>query len=392
MKYDFDTIIDRRHTDCLKWDENELIYGTADLHPMWVADMDFKIPPQIMDAMRKRLEHGVFGYTFRGDAYHHSIVNWVGRRYHWNIEQSWISFSPGVVPALAMSVLGNTIPGDRVLIMTPVYGPFFSVVRNNGRILTEHPLTRHDDGSCSIDFEKLESQIDGRTRMLLLCSPHNPVGRVWTREELERLVELAVRHDLIIVSDEIHADFIYSGFEHISIASLSEEAAARTITCYAPSKTFGLAGLSTSYVVIPNEKLRNNFNHMLAALEVDGGNIFGSTALTAAYDECEDWLEELLTYLEANRDYACKFFEERIPRIKVKKPDATYLLWLNCEELGFADAGALDRFFIDKAKLGLNRGIRFGSQCGGYMRLNIGCPRALLTKGLEQLEAAVNSL
>lgn len=392
MRYDFDTITDRRHTDCLKWDENGRIYGTEDIHPMWVADMDFTVPPQIMKAMRERLEHGVFGYTFRGDAYHEAIVGWLKRRYHWDIRREFITFSPGVVPALAMSILANTIPGDRVLIMTPVYGPFFSVVKNNGRVLTEYQLEQGEDGSYFIDFEKLESQIDGRTRMLLLCNPHNPVGRVWTREELARIMELAVRRDLIVVSDEIHGDFIYSGQEHVSIASLSDEAASRTITCYAPSKTFGLAGLSTAYVVIPDEKLRDRFNDMLAALEVDGGNIFGTVALTAAYDGCQDWLEELLQYLEANRDYACQFIEERIPQIKVRKPDATYLLWLNCEKLGFKDNRALDRFFIDKARLGLNRGVRFGSQCEGYMRLNFGCPRSLLTKGLTQLEAAVKEL
>ena len=245
-QYDFDTIIDRTGTDCLKWDDN----GSPDIHPMWVADMDFAVAPQIQEAMRKRLEHPVYGYTFHGEGLLNAITSWVGRRYHWNIEKEWVEFSPGVVPALVMSILAYTNPGDRVLIMTPVYRPFYNSVRENGRVVVNYQLEKDENNYYTIDFDRLESQIDKRTKMIMMCNPHNPAGRVWTREELLKLADIAKRHDLIVVSDEIHADFIYSGHQHISIASLSEDMANRTITAYAPSKTFNLAGLCQSYVCL----------------------------------------------------------------------------------------------------------------------------------------------
>ena len=381
--YNFDEIIDRRGTDCLKWDSN----GSADIHPMWVADMDFAVAPQIREAMQKRLDHPVYGYTFHGEELLNSIVSWVGRRYHWDIQKEWITFSPGVVPALSMSILALTNPGDRVLIMTPVYRPFYNSIRENGRVIINSPLVLGEDGHYSIDFDLLESQIDSRCKILMMCNPHNPAGRVWTREELERLAEIVKRHDLLVISDEIHADFIFSGHQHISIASLDEDMMQRTITAYAPSKTFNLAGLCQSYVVIPNERLRTAYMAMYDALDL-GTNVFGMTALTAAYSTAEDWLDELLVYLEANRDYAVDYIRKNIPQIKVCPPDGTYLLWLDCSALGLTEED-LNHFFLDQAKVRMNAGYRFGAQCGSFMRLNIGCPRALLTEGLERIRAAV---
>lgn len=392
MAYHFDMVIDRKNTNCLKWDKNDIVYGTHDIHPMWIADMDFKAPPEIISAMQSRLDHGVYGYTFRGEAYHNAIMSWVQRRYNWDIEKDWITFSPGVVPALSMSLLSNTMPGDRIIVMSPVYGPFFSVIKNNGRVLIDCPLNRDNEGYYTIDFDRLESMIDSRTKMMFLCNPHNPIGKVWSKDELEKLAEIALRNDLIIVSDEIHADFIYPGHRHIPIASLSQEIANRTISCFAPSKTFGLAGLSTSYAVIPNSKIRERFNDVLTALEIDGGNIFGHVALTAAYTQCEPWLEELLVYLESNRNYACQYMKERIPQVKANTPEATYLLWLDCQGLGFENDKQLDAFFVSKAKLGCNRGVRFGGNSQHFMRLNFACPRSLLEQGLNCLEKAVNSV
>ena len=313
-----------------------------------------------------------------------------GRRYRWNIEKDWITFSPGVVPALSMSILALTNPGDRVLIMTPVYRPFYNSIRENGRVIINHPLKQDENGRSYIDFDLLESQIDSRCKILMMCNPHNPAGRVWTRDELLRLADIAKRHDLIVISDEIHADFIYSGHQHTSIASLSEDMAQRTITAYAPSKTFNLAGLCQSYVVIPNPKLRTAYMSMYDALDL-GSNIFGMTALTAAYNEAEDWLDELLIYLEANRDYAVDYIRSQIPRIHVCPPEGTYLLWLDCSELGLREE-ELNHFFLEKAGVRMNAGYRFGAQCPSHMRLNFGCPRSLLTEGLERIRQAVSRL
>ena len=382
--YDFDQIIDRRGTDCLKWDDN----GSPEIHPMWVADMDFAVAPQIQKAMEKRLAHPVYGYTFHGDELMNAITSWVKRRYGWEISKDWIAFSPGVVPALAMSVLAFTNPGDRVLIMTPVYRPFYNSIRENGRVIIDHPLKKDEEGHYSIDFDLLESQIDSRCKVMMMCSPHNPAGRVWTREELERLAQIAKKHDLVVVSDEIHADFVFSGHRHTSIASLSPDMEQRTVTAYAPSKTFNLAGLCQSYVVIPNEKLRRAFMSVYDALDL-GSNIFGMTALTAAYNEAEDWLDELLVYLEENRDFAVAFIRENIPQIKVYPPDGTYLLWLDCSGLGL-EKEDLNRFFLEEAKVRMNAGYRFSERCGTFMRLNIGCPRALLEEGLKRIQAAVS--
>ena len=385
-QYNFDEIIDRTGTDCLKWDDN----GSPDIHPMWVADMDFAVAPEIQAAMERRLRHPVYGYTFHGDGLLNAITSWVGRRYHWNIEKEWVEFSPGVVPALSMSVLAFTNPGDRVIIMTPVYRPFYNSVRENGRVIVNHQLSKDENGYYTIDFDRLEAQIDKRTKMIMMCNPHNPAGRVWTRQELTALADIAKRHDLIVVSDEIHADFIYSGHEHISIASLSEDMANRTVTAYAPSKTFNLAGLCQSYVVIPNPRMRDAYMAIYDGCMDLGSNVCGMTALTAAYNEAEGWLDQLLVYLEANRDYAVDYIRKNIPEIKVCVPEGTYLLWLDCVGLGLKNE-ELNQFFLEKAKVRMNMGYRFGEQADTFMRLNIGCPRALLDEGLSRIERAVKA-
>lgn len=382
-QYNFDTVIDRTGTDCLKWDHN----GTPDIHPMWVADMDFPVAPQIQAAMERRLRHPVYGYTFHGDGLFDAITSWVGRRYRWEIQKDWITFSPGVVPALSMCVLALTNPGDRVVIMTPVYRPFYGSVRENGRVIVNHPLKKEENGRYTIDFDRLESQIDGRTKMLMMCNPHNPVGRVWTKDELQKLADIAKRHDLVVVSDEIHADFIYSGHQHIPIGSLSEDMAQRTITAYAPSKTFNLAGLCQSYLVIPNPRLRSAYMAVYDALDL-GSNIFGMTALTAAYNTAEDWLDQLLIYLEANRDHTVEYIRRFLPQIKAYAPEGTYLLWLDCTGLGMTGE-ELNCFFLKEAAVRMNAGYRFGEQADSFMRLNIGCPRSLLDEGLERIRHAV---
>lgn len=383
-KYNFDEIIDRHGTSCNKWEYN-IPEGVL---PMWVADMDFAAAPEIREAMQKRLDHPVYGYTHHSRELKDSIVSWAERRYHWEIRSEWLAFSPGVVPALVMSLFSLTNPGDRVLIMTPVYHPFYSAIEENGRRIINHPLICDENGRYSIDFDRLEAQIDSRCKVIMMCNPHNPVGRVWTREELVKISEIAERHGLYIISDEIHADFVFDGKRHIPMASVSEYAMNHTISAFAPSKTFNVAGLCQSYVVIPNKKLYDGYDAIYNAFDL-GDNIFGMTALTAAFTKGEEWLNELLQYLEANRDFTVRYIREHIPQIHVWSPEGTYLLWLDCRELGLENDD-LNNFFLEKAKVKMNAGYRFGAQCGTYMRLNTGCPRAQLLEALNRIETAVN--
>lgn len=384
-KYNFDEIIDRHGTSCNKWEYNI----PEDVVPMWVADMDFAAAPEIREAMQKRLDHPVYGYTHHSKELKDAIVSWVGRRYHWDIQSEWLGFSPGVVPALVMSLLSLTTPGDRIVIMTPVYHPFYSSIEENGRVIINHQLDCDENGRYSINFERLEAQIDNRCKAIMMCNPHNPAGRVWTKEELLEVAKIAERHELYIISDEIHADFVYGGKHHTPMASVSEYAMEHTITAFAPSKTFNVAGLCQSYVVIPNKKLYNAYDATYNAFDL-GDNIFGMTALTVAYTKGEDWLTEMLQYLEANRDFTVEYIRENIPEISVWSPEGTYLLWLDCSKLNLEN-DELNQFFLEKAKVKMNPGYRFGAQCSTYMRLNIGCPRAQLQEALARIEKAIKN-
>lgn len=385
-KYNFDEIIDRHGTSCNKWEYN-IPEGVL---PMWVADMDFATAPEIREAMQERLAHPVYGYTHHSQELKNAIVSWVSKRYHWQIQSDWLAFSPGVVPALVMSLLALTQPGDRVVIMTPVYHPFYSSIEENGRIIINHQLDCDSSGRYSINFNRLESQIDKRCKVIMMCNPHNPAGRVWSKEDLTQVAEIAERHNLFIISDEIHADFIYGKKHHTPMASVSEYAMNHTISAFAPSKTFNVAGLCQSYVVIPNKNLYNAYDAIYNAFDL-GDNIFGMTALTAAYTKGENWLDEMIQYLEENRDFTVQYINERIPEIRLWSPEGTYLLWLNCEELHLENE-ELNQFFLEKAKVKMNPGYRFGEQCGSYMRLNIGCPRAQLHDALIRIEKAVKEL
>lgn len=382
----FDQRIDRRHTNCLKWDTN----SADDILPMWVADMDFAISADIQNAMKKRLEHPVFGYTYPGDECDNAIVEWVKRHYHWNIQTEDLCYTPGVVPALTMAIMALTQPGDDVLIMSPVYHPFHHIVKNSGRNLVISPLSRDSRNYYEIDFTHLESCITDRSRMLLFCNPHNPVGRVWRKEELEKLSEICLKHHLIVVSDEIHADFIFSGHTHIPFASVSEEMANNTITAYAPSKTFNIAGLNQAYAVIPNPELRKRFMAVYDTLDL-GNNIFGLTALLAAYTHGDQWLHELMKTLEANRDFAVHFIKSEIPEMKVFSPEGTFLLWLDCDKLGLR-YNDLTEFFIRQGKIRMNPGYRFGAEASMFVRFNIGCPLCQVKEGLIRINKAIQSL
>lgn len=387
MEYNFNKLIDRSHTGAIKYEAREHVFGTEDVMPMWVADMEFKSPECIIKTMEQRLHHGIFGYTFRMDGFFSSIINWLKKRHHWMVEKDWILFSPGVVPAINIAVEAFTAPGDKIIVQPPVYYPFFSAVKNRVREILYNPL-QLVNGKYKMDMDGLESKIDKKVKMILLCSPHNPGGRVWTKDELQQLCAVCLKHDILIVSDEIHADLILKRHQHTVTASLSNDIADKTITLMSPSKTFNLAGLSTAYAVIKNDTLRRQFNAVLSGLHVHHGNIFGNTALEAAYSNGEKWLEELLVYLEQNVSLVELFLKKHIPQIKMMQPEATYLLWLDCRNL---DTGTmqLKDFFIQKAKLGLSEGSIFGEEGNGFMRMNIGCPKERVQTALNRLKNAI---
>ncbi|NCA84506.1 MAG: putative C-S lyase [Clostridia bacterium] len=390
MKYNFDEIISREGTNCIKYDALQRVFGSEEVLPMWVADMDFRTPDFVIDALRKRLEHEILGYTFRGNEFNEAIVSWMKKRHGWDVDPAWLCFSPGVVPALNMLVMALTEPTDRIIVQPPVYFPFFGAIRENGREIIENPLVLKNGRLC-MDLDDLKQKAVG-ARMLLLCHPHNPGGSVWTRHELETMAQICIDNDVLIVSDEIHSDLIFDGHRHIPLASLSPEVAALTVTCNAPSKTFNLAGLATSYLIIPNKDLLDKYNHMINdQLHAGMGNLFGAIALQAAYAHGEGWLEQLLEYVHQNVKFVGEYLQKNIPQITMIEPESTYMIWLDCRSLGFS-TGELKDFFINNAHLGLNEGAMFGTGGEGFMRLNVACPHQMVQWAMEQLRAAVDGL
>lgn len=380
--YDFDKIVSRETTNCAKWDTVE-----KGLLPMWVADMDFQSPPQVIAALQERAGHGVFGYSGGYGGWFEALMQWMGKRYGWKPQREWISTSPGVVAALYMLVRALTEPGDRIIIQPPVYRPFYYVASSNGCELLENPL--YFDGSkYCMDLEQLRQTVDARVKLLILCSPHNPVGRVWSREELLSLGQFCLEHEITIIADEIHSDLVYSGYKHTVLASISRELEQNTIICNAPSKTFNIPGIPASNVIIANETLRSAYRRVLRGSGLTLPNVFAVTAVEAAYTYGEAWLEELLLYLEDNYRVASSFIAQRIPEIKVIEPEGTYLLWLDCRGLGLNDED-LDSFIKEKAKLLLEPGTIFGTGGSGFQRMNIACPRSRLLEALQRLEKAV---
>lgn len=390
MNFDFDKIIERKGSSCIKYDGMEKFLGAADALPMWVADMDFLTPDYITEAIIKRARHGIFGYPLREESYFTSLISWLARRHQWNIEREWISFSPAVVPAVNLAVLAYTQPGDKIITQPPVYFPFFTAVTDHKRTLVFNKLEMHD-GRLSMDFENLEALAKDGAKMLILSNPHNPGGSVWTRDELTKMAEICLKYNILIISDEIHCDLIFKPYKHIPVASLSKEISMLTITTVAPSKTFNLSGLSTASVIIENDSLRRKFNAQLDHLHVGGGNIFGNIASEEAYLHGDSYVDELMDYLTGNVNALEKYVDEYLPKIKVIHPESTFLVWLDCREMAMNDED-LNKFFLHKAKVGFNPGIMFGPGGEGYMRMNIGCPRATLMQGIGQIRDAFVNL
>jgi len=387
ITYNFDKIVERKNTNCSKYDNASKIFGTDDLKPMWVADMDFQTPDFVINDLKKRLEHEILAYSIQPYDFNESIKNWISKHHQWEIEKKWIQFTPGVVPALAASVMSFTNPGDKIIIQTPVYFPFPTTIANNGRQVVINQL-KYENGEYTIDFENFEKNIDSRTKMFMMCNPHNPVGRVWTREELTKLANICLKHNLLIISDEIHADLVMPGFKHIPIASLSPEIANITITTYSASKTFNLAGTSTAVAIISNPELRKLLINKLDDWHVLQGNIFGIIATASAFKNGENWHNQLINYIYENYLFLKEFFESNIPQIKIIKLEGTYLVWLDCKAMNLNDED-LNKFFIEKPKLGLNMGKMFGIGGEGFMRMNIAIPRSELEKALKSLEKAM---
>ena len=382
MEINFNQVIDRSNTNSIKWD-----HENQEILPMWVADMDFRAPQPVIDALTERVQHGIYGYSEPNQAYFDAIINWQEKRNDWKIQQDWIAFSPGVVPAVNMIIRTFANPGEKVLVQTPVYYPFFAAIANNGCQMETNPMI-FEDGKYHMDFEDLERKTaDPNLHILILCSPHNPVGRVWTKEEMTRLGEICLKNEVLVISDEIHSDLILSGNKHTPFASISEAFAMNSITCMAPSKTFNLAGLQTSFLMIPNEKLRSRYLHTVEATSLMT-NTFGITALTAAYTKGEAWLEKLLAYLESNLAFLNDFVEKNMPEIKVIQPEGMYLVWMDFRALGLPKDD-LEELMLKEAKIWLDEGYIFGTEGEGFERINIACPRSTLEEGLNRILSAV---
>lgn len=387
MKYDFDSIIERRGTYSIKYDMQSM--GIAeDVLPFWVADMDFKTPPCVVDALIAKSSHGIFGYSDTDSEYYEVLENWFKRRFGWNIKQDWLIKTPGIVTALYIAVRAFTKPGESVIIQQPVYHPFADAIEATGRKLVINQLL-YNDNRYSIDFDDFEAKIqDNNVKLFILCNPHNPVGRVWSEGELLKLGEICLRQGVLVISDEIHQDFIYTGHKHLVFSNLAPEFKEITITCTAPSKTFNLAGLQISNLFIPNPDLRNAFNNWYVKFGLSQPSLMGIVACKAAYSEGEEWLTQLISYLEDNISFMNSYINEKAPQIKMVEPEGTYLTWLDFKELGLTDA-ELRGVVLNKAKLWLNQGSIFGSGGEGFFRMNIACPRQILREGLDRLYSVI---
>lgn len=389
MKYDFDRVIDRSANRSSKYDERIKKFGTDDVIPLWVADMDFRTAQPIIDAVKKKAEEGIWGYTSRPDSYFEAICNWQKRRNGWEIDRSLVSWALGVVPSMAAIIRVFSQPGDKVMIQTPVYSEFYDITEALDREVVENQLVE-SNGTWNVDFEDFEEKVK-EVKIFLLCSPHNPLGIVWTKEQLQKMAEICIANDVLMVSDEIHSDLIFHGKKHIPTATVSEEISGKIISCISGTKTFNLAGLQASTTVFPNAEMKAQYDAFWTSMDVHRNNAFSSVAMEAAFNEGEEWLEQLLEYIDGNFRYIKTYCEENIPKIKPNVPDATYLMWLDCRELGM-DNEALRRFMIEEAGLGLNEGYTFGRSLTGYMRLNAACPRSILKTAMKQLKEAVERL
>ncbi|MBP2626995.1 MAG: Cystathionine beta-lyase [Firmicutes bacterium] len=387
-KFDFDAIIPRHATGSVKWDGLARVFGSEDLLPLWVADMDFPSPEAVITKIHERAIHPIYGYNTQESSLYQSIIEWVKRRHGWEIEKDWILFAPGVVPSIILSILALSEPGDGIIIQPPVYPPFFASIKDNEREVVENPLV-FKDGRYEIDFEDLEGKLSNhKNKLLILCSPHNPVGRVWREEELKKIYELCQEYKVDVLSDEIHNDLVFDRHKHTVFASLGTPVCKESVTFMAASKTFNVAGLNFSYIIVPCKRRRALIERWMQRLHMNRNNLFGVLATEVAYQEGDAWLDALLAYLEKNADTLVEFVRERLPNVKVIKPEGTYLAWLDFRAY-FTDAKELEKFLVHTAKVGLNPGKNFGSQGAGFARINFATQRSVLLEGLTRIEKAL---
>ena len=391
----FDTYIERRGSRSIKWDGCNAKFGVdpdVEMLPMWIADMDFPAPAEVVEATVERAKHGVYGYIInRTDSFVESIRNWISRRYGWEVKPEWIVFTPGVIPGFNIAYQMFTQPGDGIIVQTPIYYPFMDGIRNNGRTMVVNQL-KETDGYYTMDFDLLEQQVkDPANKILIMANPHNPTGRCWTREEQERLGNLCADNDVLLICDEIHADIIMAGARHCSMGTLSEKIRQNTIFHYAPSKTFNLAGLQTAFAVIPNDAIRAKFEQGQNANRIINMNWFGQVALEVAYDQCEEYVTGLCDYVNANMDYMVSYIREHLPMLKIRKSEGTYMVWVDFRGTGMTTE-QIEHFIAHKAHIGVDMGTWFGPGGEGWLRFNLACPRSLLEKAMEMLTKALNNL
>lgn len=390
-KYDFDKVIDRRETGALKLEVLKDRYGSVDLLPLWVADMDFETPSFITDALRKRLEHSLFGYTVEPEEYWPTVIRWIATHHDWEVKREWLSYIPGIVKGIGMAINVFVKEDEKVIIQPPVYHPFRLTPQGNGREVVYNPLQENEDGSYRMDFENLETVADEKCRMLILSNPHNPAGIVWDKETLARLADFCYRRDILVISDEIHCDMALWNNKHIPFASVSDKAAACSIVFGAPSKTFNIAGIVSSYAVVPNDTIRNRFFSWLKANELNEPTLFAPIATIAAFQQGEPWRKEMLRYIEKNIDFVVDYCMSYLPQIKPLRPQASFLVWLDCRALGL-DHDGLVNLFVKKARLALNDGEMFGPGGEGFMRMNVASPTSVLRQAMERLRTAISAL
>ncbi|AQR78348.1 MalY/PatB family protein [Paenibacillus larvae] len=387
MQYDFDQLIHRKQTASKKWDGLKEVFGESDLLPMWVADMDFKSPLPVIEKMIQRANHGIFGYNLRPDSYYDTIVQWMSDKHQWSIRRDWICYSPGVMTAISLIISHFSEPWDSILIQPPVYAPFSQVIKRNNRKLVTSPL-RYDNGRYLIDFDDLQKKLDKGVKIFLLCSPHNPVGRVWTKDELKQVGEMCLKRNVLVISDEIHADLVYPGNSHTPFGSISKEFSGRSFVCTSPSKTFNLPGIQTANIIIPDRDLREKFETAAGNYYLEASNTFGVVATEAAYREGAEWLEQCLAYVKQNLEFLKDYINQHIPEIRVTESEGTYLAWLDCRGLHI-DGKNLENLMIRQAKVAVVSGYTFGSEREGFIRINLAAPRALLKEGLDRINRAI---
>lgn len=392
MKYDFDKVIDRKETHAVKWDEHllEEFFGTSDVLPLWVADMDFQCPQPLIEALKQKAEEGIYGYSWhKTPEYFNAVTGWMKRRHNWEVDKDWIVYSPGIVPAINVMIRSFTQPGDKIIVQSPVYYPFFSTIENNGRHIQNNQLV-YENNKYSFDFDDFEEKAkDPLTKIFILCNPHNPIGRVWTEIELKKLGDICLENDVLIISDEIHHDLILPGFEHKVFSKLSEDYVDHTIICTAPSKTFNVAGLQTSNIIIPNKKLRDTFTQGISGRNGLGiPNAFGISALISAYNDGEEWLVQVMEYVHENFKFLNDYLREHLPNVSMVNPEGTYLAWVDFSSLGMNDEERRE-FMLHKAKVALDGGTMFGKGGEGFERINVACPRSILEECMERIRIAL---